>query len=543
LATAVALGGWSKKSKVPSLGVLGSVILLFTLLWILGASRGETLLDIPMGPLQPKWTLLLAALALHGFHATLRGSGGSLLRLLAQISVILGTASSLLWVFWEVSAPWRTVMLAVVALVHALEAVWLRERRLYGLGLIVALLGALLAGLAHREPFRSLETLRALPLEGTIWGIPAPLLWTLIPMAVLYVFWGIPKLVQGRPSWAGGVACTAAWLLLLSLLDLMSASSMLSVAAALLAIFLVRLAARYAMEPWFLLHGLATALLAGAHLFLANLQLDENVIQGLSFRMLTVLPVLGTLFYVRSDLSGLPLQLRSLGRFDFTGPAWDATASLAITIVAALIHFEVAPELVAALWAAAGFAALTLGHAARDRSLAISGHLLLLFAGIRGITVNPSLMGSLLGIPIRFLASVPVALLLLAASELSRWQNGRATPRLFAMIFKLSRAVYPWIFTFFVAAYIFHRVEGPWRTFAWSLQGGLILALGFSFTSRHLRLAALTLLALCIGKAFLYDVRGIDPIYRVLSFIILGLVLIGVSLIYTRFRQKIMEYL
>ena len=58
-----------------------------------------------------------------------------------------------------------------------------------------------------------------------------------------------------------------------------------------------------------------------------------------------------------------------------------------------------------------------------------------------------------------------------------------------------------------------------------------------------LRISGLALIGYCVAKVFIVDLRGLDEVYRILSFIILGMVMIGISLLYARFRDKLAEYL
>jgi uncharacterized membrane protein len=76
-------------------------------------------------------------------------------------------------------------------------------------------------------------------------------------------------------------------------------------------------------------------------------------------------------------------------------------------------------------------------------------------------------------------------------------------------------------------------------TVALGIQGLALLAAGFPAHERPLRLAGLALLLFCISKLFLYDLRHLETLYRILSFLTLGLILVGVSWIYTRFRDAV----
>ena len=71
----------------------------------------------------------------------------------------------------------------------------------------------------------------------------------------------------------------------------------------------------------------------------------------------------------------------------------------------------------------------------------------------------------------------------------------------------------------------------------------VLLGIGFVARERLLRLQGLVLFLVCILKLFLYDLRNLETMYRILSFIALGLILLGVSWIYTRFRENIRRLL
>jgi hypothetical protein len=88
-----------------------------------------------------------------------------------------------------------------------------------------------------------------------------------------------------------------------------------------------------------------------------------------------------------------------------------------------------------------------------------------------------------------------------------------------------------------------HEVSGGLLTVAWGLQALACLGIGFPARERMLRLQGLAVFALCILKLFLYDLRNLETIYRILSFTALGIILLGVSWIYTRFRTQIRRYL
>ena len=73
----------------------------------------------------------------------------------------------------------------------------------------------------------------------------------------------------------------------------------------------------------------------------------------------------------------------------------------------------------------------------------------------------------------------------------------------------------------------------------WTMYGGAMLTIGIVKRSRLLRMMALLLLGLTILKVFLLDLSSLDKIYRIISFIVLGAILLAVSFLYQRYRQRV----
>src|SRR5262249_50291316 len=90
---------------------------------------------------------------------------------------------------------------------------------------------------------------------------------------------------------------------------------------------------------------------------------------------------------------------------------------------------------------------------------------------------------------------------------------------------------------------LYRQVSGSLQTVAWSAQGVALLAAGFPLRDRICRLCGIGLLLVCILKLFVYDLSYLETLPRIFSFIVLGLILVGVSWLYTRFRERIQPYL
>jgi uncharacterized membrane protein len=75
------------------------------------------------------------------------------------------------------------------------------------------------------------------------------------------------------------------------------------------------------------------------------------------------------------------------------------------------------------------------------------------------------------------------------------------------------------------------------------VQGVFLLAAGFPLRERILRLSGLAVLLTCILKLFFHDLRRLETLPRILSFMVLGLILLAVSWAYTRYRERLRKLL
>jgi uncharacterized membrane protein len=72
----------------------------------------------------------------------------------------------------------------------------------------------------------------------------------------------------------------------------------------------------------------------------------------------------------------------------------------------------------------------------------------------------------------------------------------------------------------------------------WAVAGVAALIIGLRLDLREVRLAALGLLAATVAKVFLYDLAALTSVYRVASFIGLGLLLLAAAFAYQRLRPE-----
>jgi len=70
----------------------------------------------------------------------------------------------------------------------------------------------------------------------------------------------------------------------------------------------------------------------------------------------------------------------------------------------------------------------------------------------------------------------------------------------------------------------------------WGLVGLCALLAGLRRDLREVRIAGLALLLATVAKVFLYDLSTLGSVYRVLSFLALGALLLAASYAYQRLR-------
>jgi len=77
----------------------------------------------------------------------------------------------------------------------------------------------------------------------------------------------------------------------------------------------------------------------------------------------------------------------------------------------------------------------------------------------------------------------------------------------------------------------------------WAVYSAFLMIFGILKHIRYARLLAIFGFAAVIFKVFLYDISALSDVYRILSFIILGVILLVVSFLFYRYKEKIKEFL
>ena len=284
--------------------------------------------------------------------------------------------------------------------------------------------------------------------------------------------------------------------------------------------------------------------LAFGRLFLANFTAPGEIL-GFSHRVVTVVPIIAIFYYLVDRLK----EQRDAGRvaeYEKNLPQAYSYAAAALLVI--LARFELTRSLTVLAWAALGLTLLTLGIFWRDRDLRIQSCLIAILTVWRSWSTNFFLIGSLYGIPERLATTVPI-IVLLYASQLLCLYGGKVPPesaegrRGLARLDANTQEIFSILGSFLLAILLFYEVRGNLLTVAWTIEGLGLMTAGFLLRDRTLRLSGLGLFAVCLFKVFVIDLRGLETIYRILSFIVLGIILLLVSFAYTKYKDVIKRYI
>jgi uncharacterized membrane protein len=225
-----------------------------------------------------------------------------------------------------------------------------------------------------------------------------------------------------------------------------------------------------------------------------------------------------------------------------------------------------------ALWSAGAFGMLIEGRRAPSPALTTSGWGVLLVASVAWLTVGTALPRVMDGVvactPLlnaQFAAGFLIALLMLVAARnqsravLSPGQPAgtpapidmqRSLAATLAAIFALVALIGLWLGTLELdraVAFAGTAIDRPgvarqtaFSAF-WGLYAIVIIAIGFAKSATWMRRGGLALLGLTLVKVVLIDMADAGTVYRVLSFLVLGLVLIVTSIIYARLAQRLVQ--
>jgi hypothetical protein len=95
----------------------------------------------------------------------------------------------------------------------------------------------------------------------------------------------------------------------------------------------------------------------------------------------------------------------------------------------------------------------------------------------------------------------------------------------------------------FLSWWVLEKASGFYLTASWSLLALGLFACGIALRERVYRWLGLGILACSLGRIVIFDVWKLETVYRILSFMALGIVLLVLGYVYSRYQEKIKEWL
>ncbi|HEX3559520.1 MAG TPA: DUF2339 domain-containing protein [Pyrinomonadaceae bacterium] len=211
-----------------------------------------------------------------------------------------------------------------------------------------------------------------------------------------------------------------------------------------------------------------------------------------------------------------------------------------------------------ALWTIYGITLLAYGVRRGFKALRYAGLTLLVAATIKVLTVDLTFYAAPWHVPVINQTFMAFALLViayaLAARLYARGAGAVEEERAFVPALVVVANVLAVVALSAEAAGYFDAGRGPLAdamrlrdlelakqlslSVVWALYGAGLLVAGRVWRLRLLRLMSLALLSLTTLKVFFRDLSSLDRVYRIISFIVLGAILLAVSYLYQRSQQR-----
>ncbi len=148
---------------------------------------------------------------------------------------------------------------------------------------------------------------------------------------------------------------------------------------------------------------------------------------------------------------------------------------------------------------------------------------------------------SLVGASTVYLPNLLVILLVLGQGQAARRLSERYAldPAIHQSVILIG-ALSLWVF---VSRWVMESASGFYLTASWSLLALGLFGVGLLLRERMYRWVGLGVLALALGRVVFFDVWKLQTVYQVLSFMALGIVLLVLGFIYSKYQEKIREWL
>ena len=456
-------------------------------------------------------------------------------RIFSAVHTFAGTILAAVLAYKEVSSPWIAVVWAAFALVLLIAGDRLKRAELHVQACLLSL-GSLaqiaLVNLPDGEPFgwypritlrlATLVITAALFYASARWAARGEFAWSKV-LAIAY-------------DWAGSALVGLALLYELSPLHVAPGWAMFG-----LAIFEIGMLRKSVNAR---LQGYAAFALAFLRIYYANLGASRHDL------LVTTLPIAAIFYYAyaRLDLSKeRDFLVREKQLFAASILSYAAAATLATTLLYALDS-----GWVAAGWAALALASIAVAWAARrevflHHSLLLAGAVFCRALFFNLAEINAAIWPWFGARSLHVLVAVALLFGALAFAFPLRARNAtpgsRIADRPWRLFVQRPEQIFFFLPLTLLTILIAHDVSGGRVTMSWGIEAFVVFVFALMVGERSFRLTGLGLLLLCVAKILLLDVWRQQRSDRFVTFITLGVALLIVSYLYSRYSETIKRYL
>jgi len=309
-------------------------------------------------------------------------------------------------------------------------------------------------------------------------------------------------------------------------------------------------------KPWLGLRLQAYAMFAASflRLFFANLNAEEaaGTAGWLSPRIYTVVPLAVVFYFVYERLYGCADQFLAAER------RWriaEAHSWMGLLTAVALVRFEAPIDWVVFGWAVVAVGLLLVAAMSGRRLFISQGLVLGLAVAVRGVLHNfyersyfplsaPFWFGRVFVLSVTaavLLAGLPLAYRLRVRGAKAP-EAGRVRRGWFHFVNRPEQTLF-FVALLLVTALLAAELNKGMVTMGWGLEAVVVFLFALKVGERSYRLAGLGLLLLCVAKIPLVDIWDMTKMERALTFVVLGASMLGVSVLYTRYRERLRQYL
>jgi uncharacterized membrane protein len=294
------------------------------------------------------------------------------------------------------------------------------------------------------------------------------------------------------------------------------------------------------------------AYVAGACTFLRVLFVNLNATSAERFgpRVYTIVPLALLFFYLYQRLNE---EAESLSSVERRLKVSELFAWLGTTTIVLMLRFEPPLDWVASAWAAAAFVLMALAWWSQRRVFAHQAMLLSVGVLFRGVLHNLYERSYFTPVsPIRSNLSTISAVAFLFASLFFafklRRQAGEDEKTTWLVRAGRLLDAHPEQVLFFaplilLTAFLAVELRSGLVTAVWGAEAVVVFIVALWIGERSYRLSAMGLLLLCLGKIVIVDFWHMSRGDKAVTFIVLGALLLGVPILYSKNREKVRQYL